>query len=328
MLNRGWFMGAVVSCVACAAVPDAKTPVTETTETEATIERPVRDDLARGEWVYARFCATCHGDKGDGHGPTADRYDPPLPRDFTKGKYEYRSTAGGQLPLRSDLARTIKSGIPDTMMPAWGHVLPPNDVDAVAAYIETFSPRFAAEPEAARVVVQIPPEPPPLSASQIETGRLLFVAFRCWECHGTRAEGDGPLARTLKTDWKVPIHPADLRRRRHRSGDAPSDLYRTLATGLDGTPMPMWKRTVAVGREGLTDLGDHATSLDPTTVVAVRGLLAKLPSQAAIDRLSDAQLERVAEIRLWLLVGYVRSLQRSATPLDWLLLDDPQEETH
>jgi hypothetical protein len=90
----------------------------------------------------------------------------------------------------------------------------------------------------------------------------------------------------------------------------------------------MWKRTVAVGREGLTDLGDHATSLDPTTVVAVRGLLAKLPSQAEIDRLSDAQLERVAEIRLWLLVGYVRSLQRSATPLDWLLLDDPQEETH
>jgi len=327
MLKRGWLVGVILGCVACAAGGATGPEATTNPVVAAAIEPPVGNDLVRGEWVYARFCATCHGDKGDGRGPTADRYDAPLPRDFTKGKFEYRTTEGGQLPLRKDLMRTIQRGIPDTMMPAWGHVLPPSDVEAVAAYVETFSPRFAAEPEANRVVVNVPPEPPGFSASQIETGRLFFIAFRCWECHGTRAEGNGPLAGTLKTDWKVPIRPADLTRRKHHSGPSATDLYRTIATGLEGTPMPMFKRTAAVGREGLSDLGEHVKDLDPADVTAVRNLLAKLPSQAEIDRSPDNVLDKMVEVRLWLLVGYVRSLQRSATPIDWLLLDDPQEET-
>ena len=87
MLKRGWLVGVILGCVACAAGGATGPEATTNPVVAAAIEPPVGNDLARGEWVYARFCATCHGDKGDGRGPTADRYDAPLPRDFTKGKY-------------------------------------------------------------------------------------------------------------------------------------------------------------------------------------------------------------------------------------------------
>jgi mono/diheme cytochrome c family protein len=309
MLTRGWWIGIAMSCAACAAVtPGSVSPTTGHT-----------NDVARGERVYARFCATCHGDKGDGHGPTAAAYGAPPPLDFTRGMYKYRTTETGQLPLRSDIVRVIERGVPGTTMPAWGRVLPPQDIDAAAAYIEGFSPRFAAEPESTRKVVKIPPEPAsPLSASQIETGRLLFIAVQCWECHGVSGKGDGPAAGAQKDNWKRPVRPADLTRAR-----SAADLYRTLATGLDGTPMSSCKRTIGLGRERLSNLGDHASQLDPTLVKQVRDLLAKLPSQDDLDNLSDAELQSVTETRLWLLVGYVRSIQHRPNPLDWLLLDDP-----
>jgi mono/diheme cytochrome c family protein len=36
----------------------------------------------------------------------------------------------------SPLRRTIRAGLAGTFMPAWGSVMPPNDIDAVAAYVE------------------------------------------------------------------------------------------------------------------------------------------------------------------------------------------------
>jgi mono/diheme cytochrome c family protein len=59
----------------------------------------------------------------------------------------------------------------------------------------------------------------------------------CASCHGPDGKGDGPAAKGLIDVWKNPIAPADLSRKHHKSGDAPSDLYRSIATGLDGTPM-------------------------------------------------------------------------------------------
>ena len=42
-------------------------------------------DLATGEHVFARYCQTCHGVRGDGRGPSAFRLEGPPPRDFTRG---------------------------------------------------------------------------------------------------------------------------------------------------------------------------------------------------------------------------------------------------
>ncbi len=61
-------------------------------------------DAAAGKAVYERKCLLCHGEKGDGKGPGAERLDP-KPRDFTSGVYKIRSTASGQLPTDPDLMR-------------------------------------------------------------------------------------------------------------------------------------------------------------------------------------------------------------------------------
>jgi mono/diheme cytochrome c family protein len=37
--------------------------------------------------------------------------------------------------------------------------------------------------------------------------------------------------------WGFPIRPADLQAPHLKSGDSPRDVYRTVATGLNGTPM-------------------------------------------------------------------------------------------
>jgi mono/diheme cytochrome c family protein len=85
------------------------------------------------------------------------------------------------------------------------------------------------------------PAPPPLTSKLIATGRSKFEEAGCAECHGPNARGDGPSAKDLKDFWGNPISPSDLTLRPFKSGQRPEDLYRTIATGLDGTPMPSYQ---------------------------------------------------------------------------------------
>ena len=50
---------------------------------------------ADGKQLYDKYCAQCHGDAGDGKGHATPRLKPE-PRDFTSGKYKFRTT-----PLRN-----------------------------------------------------------------------------------------------------------------------------------------------------------------------------------------------------------------------------------
>ena len=43
----------------------------------------------------------------------------PRPRDFTKGVYQIRTTASGELPTDADIRRVIDDGMPGTAMPEW-----------------------------------------------------------------------------------------------------------------------------------------------------------------------------------------------------------------
>src|SRR5919109_4965719 len=73
------------------------------------------ENLPLGEKVYRENCAACHGDKGDGKGPQADKLKT-KPRDFTAGIYKFRSTPSGSLPLDEDIFRTISTGVRGTSM--------------------------------------------------------------------------------------------------------------------------------------------------------------------------------------------------------------------
>jgi mono/diheme cytochrome c family protein len=59
----------------------------------------------------------------------------------------------------------------------------------------------------------------------------------CATCHGTSGKGDGPAAASLIDLWQHPVKPADFTQPHRKSGPRPQDLYRTIALGLDGTPM-------------------------------------------------------------------------------------------
>ena len=108
---------------------------------------------------------------------------------------------------------------------------------AVAEYLKTFSPRFKSEktPEP----IAIPAQPSP-NAERVALGKKMYTDAGCNQCHGAEGKGDGTSAKELKDDWDEPIAPTDLTVKPFKSGPEPEDLYRTISTGLNGTPMPSY----------------------------------------------------------------------------------------
>jgi mono/diheme cytochrome c family protein len=201
--------------------------------------------LLPGQMVYHRFCAPCHGRSGNGRGEMGISVIP-LPRDFRSGIFKFRSTPSGYLPTNEDLYRTIRLGLSGTAMPSF-EKMPDRDVRAVAEYIKTFSPRWR-KGENFAPAVSIPEVPgwffeAEELARRAVRGRSLFQTS-CAPCHGEQGEGQGSMAAALKDAWNQPILPADLRQTALRSGDQPSDIFRVLSTGLDGTPMPSFAESL------------------------------------------------------------------------------------
>jgi cytochrome c oxidase cbb3-type subunit 2 len=186
-----------------------------------------------GREVYQDHCVGCHGVRGDGTGPAAT-FLMPLPRDFTAAVFKFRSTPSGSLPTDGDLYRTITRGVRWTAMPTW-HEVPDKHRLAVVAYLKTLSPRWREEPGEPPLTL---PAPPPATAELLARGKALYVQAKCAECHGEDGRGDGPSAGQLRDDLERPIRPTDLTRGQLKGGSGVADVYRTLTTGLDGTPMP------------------------------------------------------------------------------------------
>ncbi len=188
-----------------------------------------------GRKLYLKDCSQCHGEKGDGEGDAAPHLQP-RPRNFTTGKFKIRTTANGSLPMHQDLVNVIRRGMPYTSMPAWPG-FSDQEVSDLAYFLTTFSADFA-NPENAPKPVELPGAPK-VSKESVEAGRKLYEESGCFKCHGTLGRGDGPSAPTLKDDWGNPIRAADLTQPwTFRGGPSREDIFRTMSTGLNGTPMP------------------------------------------------------------------------------------------
>jgi cytochrome c oxidase cbb3-type subunit 2 len=85
------------------------------------------------------------------------------------------------------------------------------------------------------------PTPPPPTMAMVNHGKEVWTQAKCWECHGNTGKGDGEKAAGLKDDFGFPIHPANLTSGQFKSGSAVTDIYRTISTGLSGTPMPSFR---------------------------------------------------------------------------------------
>ena len=189
--------------------------------------------LREGRRVYETFCVACHGVRGDGKGRAAI-YLRTKPRDFTTGVFKFRSTPSGSIPIDRDLFVTISKGIRGTAMLPWFN-LTEREKWAVIAYIKRFSERFEEEEPDPPVE---PPEADVSYARMLKRGKEVFESAKCWECHGREGHGDGPKAKRLKDDWGNPVWPRDYVHEKFKRGSNIDDIFMTVATGLDGTPMP------------------------------------------------------------------------------------------
>ena len=198
------------------------------------------EDLKLGEKIYQENCAACHGDKGDGKGPQADRLSI-KPRNFTTGIYKFRSNPSGSLPLDQDIFRTISRGVRGTSMLAQLQ-LSEQERWAVVHSLKAFSKRFKEEKPGKAIAV---PTAPPANPKLVALGKRKYEEGGCAQCHGSNGRGDGPSAEGLKDDWGNPISPSDLTLKPFKSGPDPEDFYRTLSTGLNGTPMPSYAEALS-----------------------------------------------------------------------------------
>lgn len=233
-------------------------------------------DVARleaGASAYETHCVGCHGTTGDGAGPAA-RYLAPRPRNFRRGVFKFTSTPTGVAPLEADVFQTITRGLSGSSMPDFRLVSFETRMDLVA-WVRFLAIRGSYEqlvldvawedeevpdvddlaevvvrrwsPETLRAVYPPVPEPDATPES-IARGRELFLSpsgASCVACHGESGRGDGASAAEFKDDWGYPIRPRDLTTGVFRAGSQPADLYRSIATGVNGTPMPAYAGSIA-----------------------------------------------------------------------------------
>jgi mono/diheme cytochrome c family protein len=262
-----------------------------------------------GKKLYLKYCSQCHGEKGDGEGYAASHLRP-RPRDFTTGKFKIRTTPNGALPSHQDLVNIIRRGMPYTSMPAWP-TLSDQEVSDLAHFITTFSPEFSNRENVPQPVPL--PSAPAASKESVELGKKLFEENGCIKCHGTLARGDGPSAPTLKDDWGHPIRPADLAQSwTFRGGSSREDIFRTMSTGLNGTPMPSFLE--ALQPEQRWAITDFIVSLSGSNGPAYSNLVVAKHVQDPIDLAKGTASFESARVARFPIVGQIMEPGRSFHP--------------
>ena len=270
----------------------------------------------QGKQLYDKFCSQCHGVTGDGKGIAWQRVNP-APRDFTSGKYKFRTTPTGMLPTDDDLHRVIKQGLPYTSMPAWPN-LDDSQIQNIIYHLKTFSPDFQ-NPDKHAEPIDIP-KPPKMTEESVAKGREVYVAQGCAACHGDQGRGNGASAKTLTDDWGHHLRPADMTQRwKFRGGASREDIFRTFSTGVNGTPMPSFGETLAV--EDRWDLVNYIYSLGESDTPDYDTLVEVVAVEDELD-LANPELWAAAPKARFPLLGQITQPGRSFYP--WVSSVDVQ----
>jgi mono/diheme cytochrome c family protein len=92
-----------------------------------------KGDAARGKELYALYCVSCHGEKGDGKGPVGMTLQPP-PRDFTTAGFLYGGTDQDIFDVITNGA-AAKGG--SALMTPWGAVISEEDRWSIVRYVRS-----------------------------------------------------------------------------------------------------------------------------------------------------------------------------------------------
>jgi mono/diheme cytochrome c family protein len=262
-----------------------------------------------GKNLYLKNCVQCHGEKGDGEG-YATPHLLPRPRDFTTGKFKVRTTPNGALPTHQDLVNVIRRGMPYTSMPGWPD-LSEQEVSDLVYYIKTFSPSFSS-PESVPQPVTFP-SAPNVTNESVELGKKLYVETGCVKCHGTLGRADGPSAPTLTDELGYPIRAADLSQPwTFRGGSSREDIFRTMSTGFNGTPMPSF--TDSLTPEQRWAITDFIVSLSGTSGPGYTNLVVAKPVFDPIELAKGAASFQSAPVARFPILGQITEPGRSFHP--------------
>ncbi|MFQ5430355.1 MAG: c-type cytochrome [Phycisphaerae bacterium] len=262
--------------------------------------------VKRGEAAYRLHCIGCHGAEGDGKGEAA-KFFKPSPRNFVAANFKFSSTRSGRLPTDDDLRRTITHGLRGSAMPPF-KLLPNATVDALIAYIKTFSPKWKERQPASPVpFVDDPYRSEPDKSEAVARGEMIYHGYAtCWTCHPAYLSPDGINAARKAVGFQLyesfrenlhqsvgkeniegeVIFPPDFERDSVRAGSRVQDLYRSIAAGITGTAMPTWVDSIEV--PGPTP--DAPPLVQPSDLWAVayyvKSLIEQRPARLPEDRIT------------------------------------------
>lgn len=196
---------------------------------EGSAARPPK--LARGEQLYVRHCAVCHGDRGSGAVWTQSSLNPP-PRNFT--------TALRDELTRERMVTSVTYGRPGTAMMSFRKRLSPDEIETVVDYIRSAFLGKAVPSAKAEKVVQVDmslPFPGGLRGDA-RLGKRFFES-NCFTCHGKQGDGKGPRSKFIDPKPRDFLTPQS-RRRFNRPA-----LFTAVRDGVRGTVMPSWGKVLS-----------------------------------------------------------------------------------
>ena len=241
--------------------------VSDLTETSSPVRR-----------MYRTYCATCHGERGDGSGD-ASRFVFPQPRDFRSSAFRW-VLSDNLVADKVDVIQSISRGIPGTSMQSWkslGEEKITQLADLVIqfrnagvrdkarellildGYQDVNKEGLSAEgkvlfeqvikektvPSGVRAIT-LPPLPDGQAKESVEVGSELFKKLSCAKCHGER--GQGSFKMDLFDDRGYPTFATDFRRDPIKSTDNET-MARVILFGLPGASMPSSQISVTEVRD-------------------------------------------------------------------------------
>lgn len=203
---------------------------------------------SRGRAVYAKNCAVCHGDKGQG--ALWAQMQPP-PRNFTTPQ------AGAEL-TRQRMIASVTHGRPGTAMASFKGQLDKGDIEAAVDYIRTSfmaggdlagisgthahesRPIVSAAPAAvaAQPVSADLSLPLPNGLKGDPAKGAAFYMSNCATCHGALGDGKGPRA------YFITPKPRDFLLPASRQALNRPALFNAISHGKLGTEMPAWNKVI------------------------------------------------------------------------------------
>jgi DMSO reductase family type II enzyme heme b subunit len=327
-----------------AAAPTAPVAAKDASPPQASVREPSREQSSvvrpgeLGQKLYAQHCAACHGERGDGKGVAAT-FLFPKPRDLRAGRFRLVST-DNNVPTRDDLHAVLIRGMPGSSMPPWSHLSQADrdvlvdeiirirregvrdsyiqqlkddegltDEDLAAADVQQDIQAYVDElttPGQSTAVPEIQSPTP----EAISRGKEVYAKFACISCHGETGRGDG--VQEMFDEEKMPTRPRDFTLGIFKGNHDPESLYRRIAYGMPGSPMP---GSSTMTPEQMVDLVHYTRSLSTEE-----------QRQAAIPKREKIVAQRVDAVpppgqdELW---AKIKPVPLRMTPLWWRNDADP-----